>query len=77
MKDENRMPIGFAMALSHDPVAMRRFLRLENEKQDQILDCARRAGGFVDMQELVAGMLGTETDKNVQNPCNPPRNVIE
>ena len=36
MKDENRMPIGFAMALSHDPVALGRFLRMENEKQDQI-----------------------------------------
>jgi hypothetical protein len=77
MKDENRMPIGFAMALSHDPVAMGRFLRMENEKQDYILECARRADGFVAMQELVAGMLGTSDSEFSENPCNRRKNVIE
>ena len=77
MKDENRMPIGFAMALSHDPVALGRFLRMENEKQDQILALARRADGFVAMQELVAGMLGTSEGEFSEKPCNRKRNVIE
>ncbi|MBO5110875.1 MAG: hypothetical protein J6D21_09190 [Clostridia bacterium] len=77
MKDEERMPIGFAMALSHDPVALRRFLRLENDQQDHILACARQAGGFVDTQELVWGMLHGDMDKNEQNPCNRVKNVIE
>ena len=77
MNDQNRMPIGFAMALSHDPVALGRFLRMENEQQDYVLDCARRADGFVAMQELVEGMLGPTHEEFTKNPCNRQKNVIE
>ena len=64
MNPNDRMPIRFAMALSHDPVALSRFLRLENEQQDQILARAREATGFLDVQELVSGLMGTFDSQN-------------
>lgn len=63
MGSKEAMPVTFAMALARDPEAMRRFLRLENEKQDHILACARKTQGYMAMQELVANTLGTAEDR--------------
>lgn len=64
MNPYERMPIRFAMALSHDPVALSRFLRLDDSRQDQILARAREATGFLDVQELISGMMGTFDSQN-------------
>ena len=51
------MPIGFAMALAHNTKAMYAFLKLDDEKQDSIINKAKETKTMREMQQLVDNIV--------------------
>ncbi|MGM9645351.1 MAG: hypothetical protein ACI3XS_01485 [Eubacteriales bacterium] len=51
--DSYNMPLGFAMALAGNPRAMNAFMKMEDEKQDQIIEQAKSTKTKREMQQLV------------------------
>ena len=47
------LPIGFSMALAHNPTAFNVFLKMENSEQDKIIAKARVAETKREVQALV------------------------
>ncbi|MBO5286559.1 MAG: hypothetical protein J6B34_00385 [Clostridia bacterium] len=50
---ENSLPLSFQMALSHNKRAFSVFLSLDNKRQDEVIEQARRAKTKREMQILV------------------------
>lgn len=42
MEEENKMPIAFQMALAHNVSSMSAFLKMSNEKQDEIIEKSKK-----------------------------------
>ena len=47
------LPIGFSMALAHNPYAFNAFLKMDNTEQDKIICKARATETAREMQHLV------------------------
>ncbi len=55
----DHLPIEFSMALSHNRKAFYGFLRMDDEKQDVLIEKARNIKSHREMQELVNGIADT------------------
>lgn len=53
------MPLGFAMALASNPRAMNVFMKMENEKQDRVIEQAKSTKTKREMQQLVDHLATT------------------
>ena len=53
------MPLGFAMALASNPRAMNVFMKMENEKQDKVIEQAKSTKTKREMQQLVDHLATT------------------
>ena len=51
--DRNDLPLGFSLALSQNPEAMKAFSSFPEEKQTEILNRAKSGASKSEMQELV------------------------
>ena len=49
----DKMPLGFTMALAHNVNAFNEFLRLDDKKQDEIIEKAKNTKTKREMQKLV------------------------
>lgn len=52
------LPLGFGMALAHDPAAMQAFCQMDDEKRLQLLEEARQAQSKAEMQRVVHRLTG-------------------
>ncbi len=52
MTNDN-LPLTFQMALAHNPKSMYAFLKMENDKQDEIINQAKNTQTKREMQQLV------------------------
>lgn len=50
---KEHLPIGFSMALAHNPIAFDVFLKMENKEQDRIIEAAKVTETKREMQILV------------------------
>ena len=54
--EQDKVPIGFGMALAMDYTAMEAYAALTEEQKQQVLDKARNARSEEDMRQLIAGV---------------------
>lgn len=55
-KQTQGMPIYFQMALAHNADAMQAFLRLDDKRQDEIINQARNVSTKREIQQIVDGL---------------------
>lgn len=53
MESDNKMPLTFQMALAHNTQSMSTFLKMSNEKQDEIIKEATKLKTVREMQNFV------------------------
>ena len=53
MDEKNNMPISFQMALAHNIPSMKSFLSMDNEKQDKIIEHAKKIKNVREMNNFV------------------------
>lgn len=53
MESDNKMPLTFQMALAHNGKSMSTFLKMSNEKQDEIIKEATKLKTVREMQNFV------------------------
>ncbi len=54
--DQNDLPLGFAMALGMDQMAMKRFEALPEDKRNELIERTRGVSSKREMQLLVAAL---------------------
>ena len=59
MGEENKMPLAFQMALAHNVKSMNAFLKMSNEKQDEIIEKSKNIKTVREINNLVNSL-----DKN-------------
>lgn len=53
MEQDYGMPLSMQMALAHNVQAMQAFLKLDDNKQDEIIERARRTSSKREIQQIV------------------------
>lgn len=53
-----KMPIGLAMAFSHDKRAFYNFLNMSDSEQDAIMEKASKSKSIVEIQRMVSALSG-------------------
>ncbi|MBR2943644.1 MAG: hypothetical protein IKC16_00980 [Clostridia bacterium] len=56
MEQNNQMPITFQMALSHNAPALQAFLKMDENKQDNIINEAKKVKGVREMNIFVSNI---------------------
>lgn len=54
--EQDKVPIGFGMALAMDYTAMEAYAALTEEQKQQVLDKARNARSEEEMRQIIAGV---------------------
>ena len=54
--EQDKVPIGFGMALAMDYTAMEAYAALTEEQRQQVLDKARNARSEEEMRQIIAGV---------------------
>ena len=54
--EQDKVPIGFGMALSMDYTAMEAYAALTEEQKQKVLDRARNARSEEEMRQIIAGV---------------------
>lgn len=54
--EQDKVPIGFGMALAMDYTAMEAYAALTEEQKQQVLDKARNAHSEEEMRQIIAGV---------------------
>ncbi len=53
MNEENKMPLTFKMALAHNASSMSAFLKMSNEKQDEVIERSKNIKTIREMNNFV------------------------